>query len=327
MTGLSRSLKWMPPKTSTRQTSCLVVDRNNSNCAYARLPAAPEKSARKMMEDTSGTRSSGTGLRRFLSQPFLHFLLGALAIFLVDSVASGGAAARQDVISVSEPEIARLKAEWLRSWARPPTDDELDTLISDWVEDEVYFRQARAMALDEDDPVVRQYLSSKMRFLTSDVIVVPEPRPDELAAYFETHKEDFTAEPIYSFEQVRIEAMDTGEVQVRRSALEAGGNAEGGEGERFVGVGRLEVSRKFGVTFYERLAALPVGVWSGPVVSSVGVHLIRVDLKEIPAGPELKEVENAVRAAWVVEKRTELQQAAYERLRSTYKIQVHDVES
>ena len=280
-----------------------------------------------MTDDIPGMRSSRTRLRRLLRQPLLHFLFGALAIFLLDSATSGKAAANLGTISVSEPEIARLKAEWLRSWARSPTEEELDALVSGWVEDEVYFRQARTMGLDEDDPVIRQYLSSKMRFLTADVVVVPDPQPEELAAYFETHKADFSAEPLYSFEQVRIEGADADAIQALIAALSVGEPAGGGDAERIVAASRLDVSRKFGVTFYEKLAGLPVGQWSGPVASSVGVHLVCINDMDTPALPEFKEVEGAVRAAWVTEKRKELEQAAYERLRAQFNIRVDDTQS
>ncbi|WP_321490125.1 peptidyl-prolyl cis-trans isomerase [uncultured Hyphomonas sp.] len=285
------------------------------------------KVPRQMTEDVPGPRSSRTRLGRLLRQPFLHFLFGALAIFLLDFATSGRASAKQDAIWVSEPEISRLRAEWARSWARSPTNEELDTLISIWLEDEVYFRQAKAMGLDEDDPVIRQYLSSKMRFLTSDAIVVSDPRPEELATYFETYKAEFSADPLYSFEQVRIEIGDADAIQALLASLNAGEPARGGDGERIVAASRLDVSRKFGVTFYEKLADLPAGKWSGPVASSVGVHLIRVNDKDTPALPEFKEVEAAVRVAWMAEKRKELERAAFERLRAQFDIRVDDIKS
>ena len=49
-----------------------------------------------------------------------------------------------------------------RTWQRPPTREELEGLIRDRVREEVYYREAIAMGLDRDDPVIRRRLQQKL---------------------------------------------------------------------------------------------------------------------------------------------------------------------
>jgi hypothetical protein len=43
-----------------------------------------------------------------------------------------------------------------RTWRRPPTREEIEGLIKDRVQEEVYCREAMALGLDKDDTVIRR---------------------------------------------------------------------------------------------------------------------------------------------------------------------------
>ena len=43
-----------------------------------------------------------------------------------------------------------------RTWQRPPTQQELDGLVEDYIREEVLYREALAMGLDRDDTIVRR---------------------------------------------------------------------------------------------------------------------------------------------------------------------------
>ena len=78
-----------------------------------------------------------------------------------------------------------------RTWQRPPTREELEGLIRDRVREEVYYREAVAMGLDQDDPVIRRRLQQKLEFVTDDVAALAEPTDAELAEYLKTHADTF----------------------------------------------------------------------------------------------------------------------------------------
>ena len=77
------------------------------------------------------------------------------------------------------------------TWQRPPTREELEGLIRDRVREEVYSREAIAMGLDRDDPIIRRRLQQKLQFVTDDVAALAEPTDAELADYLKTRAASF----------------------------------------------------------------------------------------------------------------------------------------
>ena len=78
----------------------------------------------------------------------------------------------------------------------------------------------------------------------------------------------------------------------------------------------------FGGDFASHLSELPLGVWSDPVVSGYGLHLVFV--REYAEGrlPSLEEIRDDVEREWSVAKREEANQLFYERLREKYDVSV-----
>ncbi len=105
---------------------------------------------------------------RFLREPLLHFLLIGAAIYALfgllegDRYNKGGTGSE---IVVTAGRIDSLRNQFTRARQRPPTDQELDGLIRNFIREEVFYREAVAMGLDRDDTVVRRRLRQKLEFL------------------------------------------------------------------------------------------------------------------------------------------------------------------
>jgi hypothetical protein len=68
-------------------------------------------------------------------------------------------------IVVGENEIASRLESWRILWQRPPTKEDIDELVEDYVREEVLYREALATGLDEGDSIIRQRLRQKMEWL------------------------------------------------------------------------------------------------------------------------------------------------------------------
>ena len=78
----------------------------------------------------------------------------------------------------------------------------------------------------------------------------------------------------------------------------------------------------FGKGFFERLAELPPGVWAGPVVSTYGVHLVRI-VDSLPARtPGLQEVRKDVLRDWKTAKADEIRDRDYARRRARFVVEI-----
>ena len=80
----------------------------------------------------------------------------------------------------------------------------------------------------------------------------------------------------------------------------------------------------FGAGFATDVIALTDAGWTGPVASSFGLHLVRVDTRIPGRMPELDEVRPLVERAYATVQRTEASQLFLERLREQYQIEIRE---
>jgi hypothetical protein len=234
------------------------------------------------------------------------------------------------VIVVTPERIDQLAAGYNSVWKRMPTDDELDALIGEHVREEVYYREALALGLDRNDTVVRRRLRQKMEFLADTGADLLEPDAGELEAYLLANEQTFRRGPRLAFEQVYLGETPNPEIVARSlSALQSASVTDLSTlGERTLLPAQLGLSPPnaidgvFGQGFFERLADFPPGVWSGPVASAFGVHLVRI-LDNLPARtPPLEEVRGAVLRDWKAAKAHEIRELHYARLRERFVVEI-----
>ena len=87
-----------------------------------------------------------------------------------------------------------------------------------------------------------------------------------------------------------------------------------------------DVAGLFGSAFAERLVDLPTGVWSGPVESSYGLHLVLLHERTAGRGPAFEEVRDRVHRNFMLERRREAREAAYVELFKKYTVTREDDE-
>lgn len=80
------------------------------------------------------------------------------------------------------------------------------------------------------------------------------------------------------------------------------------------------VDGNFGAGFFAKVAELPFVGWQGPVASSYGNHLVRLEKAEPAAAPPFEQVRAEVEHDWRREKAAELGDAAYQVLLGRYEV-------
>lgn len=256
-------------------------------------------------------------VRRILAEPLVHFI--GLALVILAAYWTVGE--RQDdtdtTIVVSPNRIEQLSTVFARTWQRPPTAPELKGLIDDFVKEEIYVREARRLGLDADDTVIRRRLRLKMEFLSDAEAELMPPADEELRQYLGTHAERFARPPRFSFDQVNFSSGRRGaaaEADAQKALIALNGAEPpdpAGLGDPTLLPASLEdidseaVARSFGEEFASGLKTLPLGVWSGPVASSYGVHLVRLRAKTEGEAPAFAEVRDEVLREWMHAKKQE----------------------
>ena len=100
-----------------------------------------------------------------------------------------GAPGRGHQIVVTAQKRQWLAGRWEHQWRRPPTGEELDQLVEDFVREEVLYREALVLGLDLADLVVRRRLVQKMEVLAF-AGSAPLGNPGVMG-YFLAHREDY----------------------------------------------------------------------------------------------------------------------------------------
>ena len=270
-------------------------------------------------------------MRRVLREPLVHFLVLGGLLFAVFSFVGGGSTSVGDQrIVVTAADIDRLSEQFLRTWNRPPSAEELQTQIEAYVHEEVLYRTALSLGLDKDDLVIRRRLRQKMDFLIEDAI--PQPKESDLRAYFYAHESGFLAQPMVSFRQVLVidsrgataehdaQLLLTKLVAARSVDLEAGDPSLLPESLEAVPLSR--VSDEFGAGFARSLAGVRQGQWAGPLRSAYGYHLVFVTTY-VPAHlPRFEDVRSSVERQWFAETRAAVLDAQYRKLLRGFRVQI-----
>lgn len=269
-------------------------------------------------------------LRRLLREPLFHFIAIGALFFWAYSVLNDASNSEPDTIIVSTDRIEQIRIGFNSVWKRPPNDDELSNLIEEEIREEVYYRDALALGLDKNDAMVRRRLRQKMEFLGDTGVFLQEPQADELNAYYEANRSRYQRDPQLAFEQVFMgERPDEKDIkQTLETLLSAPATNLNTLGKRSFLPPQLRLSRPnainnvFGQGFFAQLSQLAPGIWSGPVRSTYGVHLVRT-LDGIPAElPPLEEIRDTVVKDWKNDKALEKRELDYAQRRAHYKIEV-----
>ena len=274
-------------------------------------------------------------MKRILREPLLHFLLLGTAIFAAYGLVSKRSIGEPRKIVISAGQVAAMAEGFTRTWRRPPTRDEIEGLIRDRVQEEVYCREAMAIGLDKEDTIIRRRLRQKMEFVTDDVAALGEPTDDELSAYLKAHADAFRVQRQYTFSQVYLNperhgenlARDTEQLlaQLQQTGDKADVSALGDSfllEHKFQSLPASEVVKQFGDKFAAKLGELSPGRWQGPLESGYGVHLVWISERTEGRVPALAEVRDAVRRELANTRRLEANEKFYQELLKRYVVTI-----
>lgn len=273
-----------------------------------------------------------TRLAEALREPLVHFLIAGGVIFAAYSWSGGSVDVDSRRIVVDEQQVERLATKWSQTWRRPPNSKELDGLIRDYIKEEVYYREAMRLGLDEDDIVVRQRLRAKMEFLATSETENMVPGDAVLQKWLDSYPARYATDPVISFDSVYIEA-DEADDAARSRAMRVLAQLKAGSDPLRLGdpislprsmdaTSQLSIRQQFGDDFAAALLSLPPGQWSGPVRSGFGLHLVRLKKVDVSRRPVLSEVRQRVENDWRAATKERRENSAYQTLLDGYDIEI-----
>ena len=274
-------------------------------------------------------------MKKWHKEPLLHFLMIGAAIFVVFSIANKEDAADSgNKIVVSSAEIKRLGDSWYKRRNRPPSVSELQGLIEAYIKEEIYYREALSLGLDQNDTIIRRRLMQKMEFLSDDLAELSQPDEAELNKYFVDNKNKYQFPARTSFTHIYFSLDKRGARALEDSKrvladLDVPRAPERGDRfmmeYEFVDETPSEVARIFGSGFAKQLFTLDTNTWQGPVASGYGFHLVRISEKTDARMPELASVIEKVRTDFMFEQRQKTNKEIYDKFKERYEIVIEDM--
>jgi len=272
---------------------------------------------------------------KLLREPLIHFLLLGAGLFLLSGLLATSEGEDKDRIVVSPGRIEHLVTGFSRTWQRPPTHQELEGLIEDYIKEEVWYREAQAMGLDQDDTVIRRRLRQKMEFLSEDFVATSAPTDAELTAYLDQHSEQFRIGSKISFTHVYLSPDrrgDDADQDAERLKVELLINPALAVNETIGDpfplsheielLSESQVANLFGKNFADHVFTLELHTWSGPIESGYGIHLVFVRERVEGRIPTLEEARAVVQREWESTTRREAKESLYQELRDQYLVTV-----
>ncbi len=282
-------------------------------------------------------------LRRLLQDPLVHFLIAGAALFWWLPAEADLSSQHITVSRAQLIEYMQGKARLYdgRSFADAYTSlspAQRRQLLDEYVRQEALYRQARAIRLDEADPLVRSRLVQQMDLMLRDAALSGTTIPDEeVAAHFRAHAQDYARQATATFTHVFVDgqrradaaAFAARELQTLQDSNVAPEDALE-RGDRFPyqrnysAMTQPALVPELGEELAAGVFAAPVGRWAGPFRSPLGFHLVRVGSRRAAQSPTFAQVRDIVTRDALQARRNRLGEAAVRQVVAAYSVDPAD---
>jgi hypothetical protein len=270
---------------------------------------------------------------RVFKEPFIQFLLLGALIFVAYSFSqTAEQAGIEKNIEIDAPTQAWMYDNFVKQFQRTPTRIEMGHLIKAHIEEEVKYRHALAMGLDDQDSIVRRRMTQKMDFLFGNGASDLLPDDATLQDWYEANPGEFTTPAMITFTHLWFSPDNRG-ANAKSDAAAALALIQQNEkptDDRFpfdvefnkanFGEVRNVLGPKFATAVFEQ----PKKIWSGPIQSGLGYHLVYVSEITEPALAPLEEVRDLAIQRWREDESARIFEEFVTNLKSEFEVNIDE---
>ena len=278
-----------------------------------------------------------------LREPLAQFFLLGLLLFFVYEFKSPPAEVDSKVIRIDRDVLINHMQYRSKSFEYEKFSLMLDQLSSmqteklleEFIREEVLFREAKSLSLNEKDYIIRQRLVQKMEYLLRASEI---KRPVNLEEFYAVNKDRYLTPRKITFTHIFFGKKERGSWSESERSAEKfltdflskprGKGSEINSGDRFVfhknyvDKSSEHISSHFGKEFSDALFELGIGTWEGPIKSAYGHHIVYVSNISEEGVKDLEEIYDQVE--WDAKQAaiTELTETFIVDLKKKYKVVV-----
>jgi hypothetical protein len=289
-------------------------------------------------------------VKRIIKEPLLQFLLLGAGVFAVDGFLNGGEVIADPHTIVVERDKLHAYLQYrskvfdtdqIDRYLAELTQDQLNAIVSEYVQEEALYREARYLQLDQADYVTRLRLIQQLEFITRGFMDATsgDISDEAITSYYNEHNETYRVAPRVTFTHVFFSLDKRGKEEARRAAVSTLERLNGEHirfdqapslGDRFyysVNYAKVEpdvIMSHFGEAMWQQINTLSPSDsrWYGPFDSLYGDHVVMLTHKEESYLPPLNEIHARVEA----DARRDLQERQYNQairdIVSAYKVKL-----
>lgn len=270
-----------------------------------------------------------------MREPLLQFLILGTILFVVVTQCEQHAnrASREIVVDIERVNL--MIVNYTKQNGHIPSKEQVDALIENYILEEIMYREALKMGLDQDDEIIRRRLAQKFQFIQSDLAELRNPTEEELKKFYADHPDYFQDDARVSFSHIYFSTDNSSDSIAKQRAIQILAESKLGhlthtpeKGDRFplqydyTDQSNLDIRQNFGdkpildTLFYGKLKT-----WLGPAHSGLGWHLVYIlNRKDVTTNP-YPEIRDEVKAKFMEDQKAEQNKRDLEKLVGKYSIQ------
>jgi len=157
-----------------------------------------------------------------LREPLIQFLVLGLMIFGADQWATSQRDNPRHIV-VDDRQYQELEQIFVEGQGREPSANEMKNIIIKWAENEVLYREALSMGLDNGDDMIRNRIILKLRNILFNKAIAENPTAGELDEFFEFNRARYDTPERFDVEQfVAVDLADLTQARQLATQLNAG---------------------------------------------------------------------------------------------------------
>lgn len=284
--------------------------------------------------------------RKFVREPLVHFLFGGFLLFVYFKSCGNSQDLFSEAIHVNKESVLNYYQFQSRAFNNDLFESKFDNIpeeektkiINSFIRDEVLFREAVKLGLDQNDFVIKRRIIQKMEFILDDFDKSNiQISIDSLRAYYDKYQERYFDSDRFTFTHIFFKLENDTKESALAKASSFMSNKRNQQlsieeslkyGDRFlyhrnyIDKDEIYLVEQFGKQFYNKLMNLEANedIWQGPFLSDHGYHWIKLVNKSNSGFQDFEDISLIVKEDYIIDLKNKHKEKRIRALSEDYKV-------